>query len=518
MSEVNSALTPVDIDDDYRTTYEIFVYSFYDSDGDGIGDLNGVEEKLDYINDGDPTTTTDLGATQIWLMPIFQSTTYHKYDTTDYESIDTQYGTMDDFDSLLAACHERGIRVILDLAVNHTSVENEWFVEATDYLKSLGEDEEPDAAVCPYVDYYNFSREKQDGYEPLEGTDWYYEARFWSGMPDLNLDSDAVRSEIADITQFWLDKGVDGFRLDAMTSYYTDDTTKSIEFTKWLNDTVKEQDPEAYLVGECWTDQSVYASYYESGIDSLFDFQFAGQEGTIAKTVQGQTSAVNFANAMEDEEALYASYNSDYVNAPFYTNHDMARSAGYYANDDGSRTKLAGGLNLLMTGDAFVYYGEEIGMKGSGKDENKRAPMYWTEDASAEGMTQGPPDMDEVEMKFDPEDVQTSDPTSILSYYRNAILIRSAFPVIARGDTTTVDSLSGDDICAFTRTMEDGSYDPVLIVVNASDEEQTVDLSKDSDASAYTSLSAVLTVSSDDIELDGTSLTLPAYGTAILTK
>ena len=518
MDEVNASLVPADIDDDYRTTYEIFVYSFYDSDGDGIGDLKGVTQKLDYINDGDPETTTDLGATQIWLMPIFKSPTYHKYDTADYETIDPQYGTMDDFDELLSACHTRGIRVILDLAVNHTSVENEWFVKAKDYLKTLGEDEEPDDSVCPYVDYYNFSWEKQDGYENLSGTNWYYEARFWSGMPDLNLDSDAVRSEISDITKFWLDKGVDGFRLDAMTSYYTDDSTKSIEFTKWLTDTVKGQNPNAYLVGECWDDQSVYATYYQSGIDSLFDFQFAGQEGTIAKTVQGKISAQSFSDQMMKEEVLYSSYNMDYVNAPFYTNHDMARSAGYYAGDDGSKTKLAGGLNLLMTGDAFVYYGEEIGMKGSGKDEDKRAPMYWTQDANSDGMTVGPPDMDTVTMKYDPEDVQTSDPTSILSYYRNAIRIRNAFPVIARGSTETVSGISGDDICAFTRTMADDSLDPVLVVINCSDSEQSVDLSADTASSDYADLAAVLTVSSDAITLSGSTLTLPAYGTAILTK
>ena len=109
------------IDDNYRTYYELFVYSFYDSDGDGIGDLQGVLDKLDYLNDGDDTTDTDLGINGIWLMPVMPSTTYHKYDTTDYENIDPQYGTLDDFQKLLTACHDRGIRVILDLAMNHSS-------------------------------------------------------------------------------------------------------------------------------------------------------------------------------------------------------------------------------------------------------------------------------------------------------------------------------------------------------------------------------------------------------------
>ena len=120
MQEVNTGDEQI-IDDNYRTWYEVFVYSFFDSDGDGIGDLNGLTEKLDYINDGDPATDTDLGCNGIWLMPVMPSTTYHKYDVTDYCDIDPEYGTMDDFKNLIAACHERGINVIIDLVMNHTS-------------------------------------------------------------------------------------------------------------------------------------------------------------------------------------------------------------------------------------------------------------------------------------------------------------------------------------------------------------------------------------------------------------
>ena len=163
-------------DENYGTCYEVFVYSFYDSDGDGIGDLNGLKEKLDYINDGDDLTEEDLGCDMIWLMPIFQSPTYHKYDVMDYFSVDSQYGTMDDFDNLLTACKERGIRLILDLPVNHTSSQHSWFIQAAEYLAGLPEGQEPSAQECPYVEYYNFSREKQKDYEPLDGTDWYYEA------------------------------------------------------------------------------------------------------------------------------------------------------------------------------------------------------------------------------------------------------------------------------------------------------------------------------------------------------
>jgi len=112
--------------------YEIFVRSFYDSDGDGIGDFNGITEKLDYLNDGDPATTTDLGVTGIWLMPIFPSPSYHGYDVTDYYTVNPQYGTVEDFKNLLAEAHARGIRVIIDLVVNHTSEQHPWFEEADD--------------------------------------------------------------------------------------------------------------------------------------------------------------------------------------------------------------------------------------------------------------------------------------------------------------------------------------------------------------------------------------------------
>ena len=187
------------IDDNYRNYYEIFVYSFYDSDGDCIGDLQGVIEKLDYIE--------YMGFNGIWLMPIMPSPTYHKYDVTDYCAIDKQYGSMEDFEELLSECHKRGINVVIDFVVNHSSSEHPWFKQACEYLRGLDEGEEPDVNECPYVDYYHFSKEKESStFYQVSGTDWYYEGAFWSGMPDLNLMSDAVRNEIQTIAKFWIDK------------------------------------------------------------------------------------------------------------------------------------------------------------------------------------------------------------------------------------------------------------------------------------------------------------------------
>ena len=534
MNELNAALKPVLPADKYRTTYEIFTGSFCDGNGDGTGDLKGITERLDYINNGDPSSLDSLGASQIWLTPVFPSPTYHKYDVTDYKDIDKDFGTLEDMDALVKACHERGVRLILDFPVNHTSVEHPWFVQAAEYLKGLSGEEkealreegsgrlvftEQDIAECPYLSYFNFTLEKAQGYEPLQGTgdpQIYYEARFWSGMPDLDLADEAVKKEIADIVSFWLERGIDGFRLDAVGYYFTDDRQQSIDFLAWLNDTVKAVDPDAYLVGEAWENQEIYARFYESGIDSLFDFAFAGPDGRITQTVRGSRSAAAFVEDMEKEEKLYGSYSPLAVNAPFYTNHDMARSTGYYAYDDGSRTKFSGALNLLMTGNAFIYYGEEVGLKGSGKDENKRAPMPWsTAEAGTDGMTAGPPAMDPQQAKFGTVQEQDKDPDSVLNYYRNAVRVRNAFPVIAKGRTGNIAELSGEEIGAFTRTCD--GEEPVLVVFNTAGEARQADLRTADGCGEYTVLSAVLTVSGEPVEYSDGVLTLPPFGIAVFT-
>ena len=509
-------------DDKYRTYYELFVYSFYDSDGDGIGDLQGVLEKLDYLNDGDDATDTDLGINGIWLMPVMPSTTYHKYDTTDYEDIDPQYGTLEDFKELLAACHERGIRVILDLAMNHSSSRHSWFLQATEYLKSLPEGAEPDAAECPYVDYYLFSREAQSGYAQVNGTDWYYEARFWDGMPDLNLQNETVRREFEQVADFWLDLGVDGFRLDAVKEYVTGSTEDNVEILSWFADYVHGKDSENYLVCECWTDQNTYAQYYKSGVDSMFDFAFADKSGIIANVVNGKASAASYAKNLEAEQTLYAQYNADYINAPFYTNHDMGRSTGYYAGENSAaQTKMGNALNLLMNGNAFLYYGEELGMKGSGKDENKRAPMYWSKDSSAEGMCKGPADMEDFQMKFDSLKEQQEDPDSIYNYVKQVIKIRNQNPAIARGTTTYLEQYSGEQCFALTRSIGDSEDGTLLLLGNTSAEPVTIDLTGlavgETPAEDLTLLGELYT-GEETAERAGAEVTLPSFAILILGK
>ena len=456
MISFNKDLEPVIRDDFFRTTYEIFPYSFCDSNGDGIGDLNGIRSKLDYI--------AGMGFDQLWLTPVHPSSTYHKYDVDDYYAIDPTFGTMEDYEALLAECHERGIRVLLDLVLNHTSDTHPWFVSAVEYLKGLPADKDPVREECPYVWYYTFSREQLDGFVPLEGTPWYYEARFWSEMPDLNLGNDETRGEIRSIVHYWLDKGVDGFRLDAVTSYMTGNAEGNAEFLRFVTDTCKSIKPDCYLVGEAWTDRPSIAGLYTSGIDSLFNFPFADSGGIIRNVMNG-------------------SYAASY------------------------------GLSLLMPGNSFVYYGEEIGMKGSGKDENKRAPMYWSSDPHAEGMCAGPPDMEDVQMKFPALEEQLSDDLSLYRWFTEVIRVRRAFPSIARGTTEPVDAVSDGSVAAFIR-HHDGD-DDVLVVMNLREEAAAKDLSA---VSSDLKLSAVLNTSEEGIAFEGGTLSLPPYSIAVLTQ
>jgi len=233
--------------------YEIFVHSFYDSDGDGIGDLNGLVEKLDYLNDGDPATTDDLGITGLWLMPIAQSPSYHGYDVADYCAVDDEYGTNEDFRRLVDEVHRRGIRVIIDLVLNHTSSKHPWFQSARDDVNS------------PYRDFYIWS-EQDPGYKgPWGAQAWhrsatgYYYGVFWEGMPDLNYDNPAVTAEMEEVIRFWLeDMGADGFRLDAVKHLIEEDrsqenTPATHEWLRGFYVFYKETNPDAMTVGEVWS-------------------------------------------------------------------------------------------------------------------------------------------------------------------------------------------------------------------------------------------------------------------------
>ena len=491
-------------DDNYRTFYEIFVYSFCDSNGDGIGDLQGVISKLDYLQ--------GLGINGIWLMPIHPSTSYHKYNVSDYYAIDPDYGTMADFEQLIAECDQRDIHVIIDLVVNHTGSEHVWFKEAVSYLQNLPEGQEPSVEACKYLDYYFFSKEAGNGSRPVEGTDWYYEGMFDNTMPDINLGSEATREEIQNIMQFWIDKGVAGFRLDAAKEFYSGSTAMNVEVLNWLQETATSMKPDCYLVAEVWENFNQITAYYESGITSLFNFAFANSDGKITKVLQGagnESVVTTFATALEKADKAYRGMNPDYIDAPFLSNHDVGRIAGFAGRDE-NKMKLAAAMNLFMGGSAFIYYGEEIGMPGTGNDPSKRAPMYWNE-ARDHGTTNPPPECElPEEYPLGSLEEQLDDNDSIFNYYRQAIAIRNALPQIARGIPTAETALNTGCVSATRRTWNEESC---IILMNISAEDAAVDLADYADWELTASLSA----NGDEIKQKGNKLDLPAWGVAILT-
>lgn len=500
------------VDDNYRNYYEIFVGSFYDSDGDGMGDLQGVIEKLDYINDGDDKTDTDLGFNGIWLMPIMPSDSYHKYDVKDYYDIDKNYGTMEDMEQLIEECHKRGIKLIIDMVFNHTSASHPWFTEACDYLESLPEGTEPDASQCKYVNYYNFAKDKSgvSTWHQVGNSEWYYECVFWDQMPDLNLAQEEVRSEIENIADFWLDKGVDGFRLDAAKEYYSGEVDRNVEVLSWFTNYVKSVDKDAYVVAEVWEKSDTIAKYYASGITSLFDFPMSQSDGRIGKTVRGIADDKSFTEALEGFDSKYRAQNPAYIDAPFLSNHDTTRVGAQYAYDE-NQMKYAAGLLLTENGSPFVYYGEEIGMASSGKkDENKRLAMYWS-DEDKTGITNDPVGADEVEQKFAPVDEQMEDENSIYNYYKKALRIRNTYPEIARGTIQAVKDIKQKNVSAMTKTWED---DTIGIIYNSSEEEVKISL-KDMGMEKM-SVCNYLTVDGSEITSTKEEIKMPAYSIVFL--
>ncbi len=495
------------IDDNYRNYYEIFVYSFYDSDGDGIGDLNGVREKLDYIE--------EMGFDGIWLMPVMPSTTYHKYDVTDYYGIDEEYGTIEDFQALVEECHERGIRVVIDFVINHTSSQHEWFRTACEYLASLDEGEEPDESVCPYVGYYHFSQtqENSDYYEiPVTGSStWYYEGVFWSEMPDLDLSNEALRAELEQIAAYWIEMGVDGFRMDAALHFEESDTAFNTEVLNWLYSYCLTRDPDFYMVSEVWANEATIADYYASGTPSMFNFDMAEAEGKLIKAARGTLKMSSLIDSMIQWQEDFSAENPDYIDAAFISNHDTGRISNALVSDEND-VKMAAGLLMTMSGSTFVYYGEEIGMKSKGTaDENKRLPMIWS-DTDDTGMTDGPADAEEgITSSFAAVDEQLADETSILNYYKRAIALRDANLEIARGTIEKVEELCDGNTAAILKTWEEST---IAILYNTSDDEVEMNLA--GTALSGMEIGGYLTLNDEEIVLADDVAVLPAQSILVL--
>ena len=442
--------------------YEIFVRSFRDSDGDGIGDFNGITEKLDYLQ--------ELGIKGLWLMPINPSPSYHGYHVTDYYDVESDYGTMDDFKRLLDEAHKRDIKIIIDFVLNHTSTQHPWFQSAL-------------TPGSPYHDWYIWSDTDPGTRGPWNQQVWYQAANgqyFYTvfsdtKIADLNYNNPAVREEMKKVTSFWLqDVGIDGFRLDAVRyvieegNQLADSKANHAFFEEW-GQYYRKINPQAFSVGEAWTDNANVKKYTDTNreLDSAFNFDLSAAFG---KLTTGSTASFRFVLQTTIRDF------PDQDNANFLTNHDMPRVMNVVGVDKEQRARLAAGILLTTPGIPFIYYGEEIGMSGTKPDELIRTPMQWDNTQSA-GFTDGKP-WEPVNSDFPTVNVanQTGDDTSLLEHYRKLIRLRNEHSALRIGETYVASSNS-NKILSYLRTSDEESLLVLINIDNQPLSEYKIDLS-----------------------------------------
>ena len=490
--------------DKYRDYYQVWIGSFCDSNNDKIGDLPGVLSKLDYINDGDPNGGNDLGADGIWLSPMMPSQSYHKYNVRDYFNIDPDFGTLEDFDKLLTECHNRGVKVIIDLVLNHSGNDHEFFQKACDELSEGKED--------GYARYYNVSKKQDSTYNrPIVDSDYYYEGQFDATMPDWNLSYQGTRDYFEKVTKFWLDKGVDGFRLDAI-KHFEDKDTDGVEFMKWFYQMAQGYNPDVYMVGENWSESGDIYEMYDSGIDSQFNFKFAGNGGEFIVASHGNVA--DMATKLKKFDNNIKKHNEKAINANFLTNHDMLRLYSMLEEED---NKMAAALYMLAPGNTFTYYGEEIGIEApsSNGDANYRTAMIWDNDNLPDIKFPGSPAVQKTELGG--VEQQLSQEHSLLNTYRKLIKIRLQNPEIARGSIEEVVDFS-DPMCTGLLIKHDDSR--VLVIHNGGKEakELTIDAIEKPELRGWVTADKAESPSEETPKLSKTTLSIPARTSVVLKE
>ena len=483
-----------------RVFYQIFVGSFSDSNGDGIGDLRGIIDRFDYLNDGDPNSGLSLGVEGIWLSPIFTSPSYHKYDVTNYYEIDPKFGTMGDLQELIALCHERGVKLILDLVINHTARNNQWYQDFI-FAHQIGNENHA------YYNFYSWAETPKSGatYSPITGSGHYYECNFSGDMPELNFDNEAVRQAVLDVAKYYLDMGIDGFRFDAAKYIYYGNEPKNADFWTWYMNELRAIKPDIYTVAEVWDGDSVTFPYFAS--TNCFNFSMSQPSGRIAAAVKEENISA-FVNYVDSYIKSIQAQNSNASMVTFIANHDTDRAAGFLTTA-GGYAKMAANLSILLPGSSFIYYGEEIGMLGSrggaNTDANRRLAMLW-----GDGDTVKNPIGANYKAQQSNGTVadQLADSDSLYTHYKKLIAIRKANPEIAYGTFTPLQSISkvGGFLCSY-----DGST--VAVLHNTTTESVQIDLSQMTDVelrsiAAYAGMGVAT--------LDGTTLTLGAQTSVVL--
>ncbi|MEL7192312.1 MAG: alpha-amylase family glycosyl hydrolase [Bacteroidota bacterium] len=439
-------------------TYEIFVQSFYDTDGDSIGDFNGITEKLDYL--------ADLGIEAIWLMPISPSPSYHKYDVTDYRDVHPDYGTMSDFKRMVEQAHRRNIKVVMDLVINHSSSEHPWFIESR---------KGPDN---PYREYYVW-RDYEEVKDEISKktisldsdniTQWHpngddaerYYGFFYGGMPDLNFDSEKLRKEIYDIGKFWLkDVGVDGFRLDAAKHIYPDDrAADSHAFWAEFRREMQSVKMDVYLVGEVWADVAHVAPFLE-GLPALFNFDM-WQAFERSLVHQHDSGLVALHASIQNN---YKRINPDFIDATILSNHDQNRIMSVLKGDVG-KAKVAAAMLLTLPGSPYIYYGEEIGMRGMKPDEEIREPFVWDEPGQDAGQARWITHRHNVPDSTRSLASQRREGSSLFQHYRRLIKTRKNSFALTLGKLEPYEQ-AVDGLVCFYRVHK---REKVLVIHNVTD-------------------------------------------------
>lgn len=482
--------------DKYRNYYQIFINSFCDSNGDETGDFQGIISKLDYLNDGDPNSGDDLGIDGIWLSPMMPSKSYHKYDVEDYFNIDKDFGTLDDFDQFISECDKRGIDVIIDLVVNHSSNHHPYFEKAVEEFAAGKKD--------GYAQYYTFSDKMDSVCTRSAGNGVYYEGRFTSEMPDWNLDYQGTRDYLLEISKFWIDRGVAGFRLDAVKYLYLGEPDKNLEFLTWYYNACKEYKEDIYMVGENWDDAGYTYDLYSSGIDSLFNFKFATASGVYVSAARsGQMQS--YVTDLKKYNDNILKRNENAINANFLSNHDMVRVGNQLDEDE---YKFAAMIYLLSPGNSYTYYGEEIGIEAPNttNDASFRTAMIWDNENLPDIYVNGVPEVEENELGGVKQQLEQKN--SLLNTYRELYRIKLENPGLARGKITDTVTFNDPKCAGYIEEYEDTK---LCVIYNGDTETKEIDLKDTGSKFTITAQMAVAQTGSESEEqskIESTVLTI----------